>query len=400
MDKQAISALINSQKEQFALDQKFYTDANIYERDITEIFLKSWLYAGHISEIPNSGDWFLFELDGESVIIIRSKDDSIHALLNVCRHRGSKICLQQKGCDQILVCPYHAWGYGTDGNLLAAPHMGENFDKSAMGLKKIHLEILDGLIYINFAEQPSSFSPIQTAMSDCLEPYDLTNAKVAHRKSYLINGNWKLSVENYTECYHCAPSHPEYSRGHSLAKPNARSTDLMKEVLIKSTQCGLKNNFLDRYFQNAEGFGADYGYERYPMWRGHVTGSEDGQGVAPLMGSISGYDGGTTDFQIGPVCFALAYCDYIVIYRFTPISLTQSECDITWLVNGDAVEGKDYDLKRLIWLWDVTTIADKRIIESNALGVNSRFYEPGPLSTMEYFTWTFLSWYIEAIKPD
>ena len=96
---------------------------------------------------------------------------------------------------------------------------------------------------------------------------------------------------------------------------------------------------------------------------------------------------------------ALAYCDHVVIYRFTPVSLNRSECDITWLVNGDAVEGKDYDKARLVWLWDVTTAADKRIIEYNAEGVNSRFYEPGPYSKMEEFTWNFMEWYLQAIKP-
>ena len=136
------------------------------------------------------------------------------------------------------------------------------------------------------------------------------------------------------------------------------------------------------------------------MWRGHITGSEDGQSVAPLLGEIKGYDGGTSDFQVGPVTFALAYCDYVVIYRFTPISKDASECDITWLVRGDAEEGKDYDVERLIWLWDVTTTADKRIIENNAKGVNSRFYTPGPLSLMEEFTWEYMSWYLQAIKPD
>jgi Rieske 2Fe-2S family protein len=135
------------------------------------------------------------------------------------------------------------------------------------------------------------------------------------------------------------------------------------------------------------------------MWRGHVTGSEDGQPVAPLLGEVRNYDGGTTDFQVGPVTFALAYCDHVVIYRFTPVSLDESECDITWLVNGDAEEGKDYDKARLTWLWDITTLADKRIIEQNAHGVSSRFYEPGPYSGMEEYTWKFISWYLLAIRP-
>ena len=109
--------------------------------------------------------------------------------------------------------------------------------------------------------------------------------------------------------------------------------------------------------------------------------------------------GGTTDIQVGPVTFGLAYCDHIVIYRFTPVSLDKSECDITWLVNGDAEEGQDYDKTKLTWLWDVTTEADKRIIEHNAEGVNSRYYQPGQLSVMEDFLGRFISWYLHTIRP-
>jgi phenylpropionate dioxygenase-like ring-hydroxylating dioxygenase large terminal subunit len=399
MDKQSITALIDAQTEMTALNQAFYTDADIYQRDIEQVYLKSWLYAGHLSEISSVGDWFLFEMAGESVIIVRSSETEVNALINVCRHRGSKICLDKSGCSKKLVCRYHGWSYNLEGGLHSAAHMKDDFDKSEIKLKKIHTEIFEGMVYINFAEQPASFKPVREAMTECLRPYRLDRAKVAHRQTYPIDANWKLSVENYTECYHCAASHPEYSRGHSLAKPSSRENGLMEEVMQRAEACGLSEKFVDRVFLDEPGFGAGHNYSRYPMWRGHITGSEDGQPVAPLLGELKDYDGGTTDFQIGPVTFALAYCDYVVIYRFTPVALDKSECDITWLVNGDAEEGKDYDKEKLTWLWDVTTLADKRIIEYNSEGVNSRYYEPGPYSKMEEFTWEFMAWYLKAVKP-
>ena len=400
MDDQEITALIDAQAARTSLDQAFYTDNDIYQREIEEIYLKSWLYAGHLSEIPRVGDWFLFEMAGESVIIVRSSDTEVSALLNVCRHRGSKICLENRGCSKKLVCRYHGWSYSLDGRLHSAAHMPDDFDKSAIKLKKIHTEILEGMVFINFSEKPATFEPVREDLTDCLRPYRLDQAKVAHQQTWSINANWKLSVENYTECYHCAPSHPEYTRGHSLARPSARSTAMMEEVMSRAGACGLSEKAVSRVYLDEPGFGSGYAYERYPMWRGHITGSEDGQPVAPLMGEIKDYDGGTTDFQVGPVTFALAYCDYVVIYRFTPVSLNRSECDITWLVNGDAEEGTDYDIARLTWLWDVTTVADKRIIEYNAEGVSSRYYEPGPYSKMEEFTWKFMSWYLQAIRPS
>ena len=399
MDKQAITELIEAQPARTALQQAFYTDDDIYRRDIAEVYLKSWLYAGHLSEIPSVGDWFLFEMAGESVVIVRSDEQQISALLNVCRHRGSRVCTEPRGCSRKLVCRYHGWSYNLDGRLYSAAHMGEDFDRSQISLKKIHTEVLEGMIFINFAEQPASFEQVRHDLTPCLQPYRLDRAKVAHRQSYSIDANWKLAVENYSECYHCAPSHPEYTRGHSLAKPGARSTVMMEEVMSRAESCGLSETSVHRVYQAEPGFGTGYAYERYPLWRGHLTGSDDGQPVAPLLGDIKGYDGGTTDLQVGPVTFALAYCDYVVIYRFTPVSKDRCECDITWLVNGEAVEGKDYDKARLTWLWDVTTLADKRIIEDNAKGVKSRYYEPGPYSEMEDYTWKFTSWYMDAIKP-
>ncbi len=399
MRKEAIRQLIESHQAGVALEQAFYTDADIYALDISEVFLNCWIYAGHVSEIPTAGDWFLFEFAGESLVVARKSESEINAFLNVCRHRGSRICLENRGRSKRLVCRYHAWNYDLDGALCGAPHMQADFDKSAYSLRKVHVEVLAGMIYVNFAAQPAPFGPVRGALEDCLRPYRLENARVAHRQAYPIRANWKLSVENYTECYHCAPAHPEYSRGHSLAKPEARSTHLMEEVMSRAAACGLSDQSVARIYLEAEGQGADYAYERYPLWHGHVTGSDDGQPVAPLMGDITGYDGGTTDFQVGPVTFGLAYCDHVVIYRFTPTAPDRSECDITWLVNGDAEEGKDYDKERLVWLWDITTAADKRIIENNARGVSSRFYRPGPLSTMEDYTGKFLAWYLKTIQP-
>ena len=399
MKNKAIRKLVDKHVDGTALERAFYTDAEIYQRDISKIFMKSWIYAGHVSEIPKVGDWFLFEMADESVIIVRSGEREVHALLNVCRHRGSRICLEASGCSKRLVCRYHGWAYELDGQLRNAAHMPEGFDKSGIALKRLHTEVFEGMIYVNFANQPADFSLVREGLSECLRPYRIDRAKVAHREVYPIQANWKLSLENYTECYHCAPSHPEYSRGHSLAKPKAHRDELYEQVMAKAAACGLSDREVCRIYLDAPAFGADYAYERYAMWRGHVTGSEDGKPVAPLMGDIRDYDGGTTDFQVGPVSFALAYCDHIVIYRFTPLTLDTSECDITWLVDGDAVAGKDYDRERLTWLWDITTHADKRIIENNARGVNSHYYTPGPLSIMEDHTAQFIPWYLNAIRP-
>jgi Rieske 2Fe-2S family protein len=398
MKQDDIQNLLGAQPRMRALAQPFYADPDIYARDIETVYLRSWLYAGHQSEIPEPGDWFLYELERESVIIVRDDQGAINALVNVCRHRGSRVCLKARGHSKRLACRYHGWVYGLDGALLAARQMDDDFDLSAHGLRRIHCEVLHGMIFINFADDAAPFEPVRAALGSCLDPYQLGSAKVARRREYPMQANWKLAVENYTECYHCAPAHPEYSRGHILAHPDLEREAAHAKIRAAASACGLGDREVNRIYLNAEGFGADYAYERYALIRDHLTGSEDGQPVAPLLGGITDYFGGCTDFQVGPVTFALAYCDYVVIYAFRPLGLDRSTCDITWLVRGDAVEGQDYDLDRLTWLWDVTTEADKRIIEHNAAGVNSRYYRPGPYSKMETYTWKFTEWYLEALR--
>jgi phenylpropionate dioxygenase-like ring-hydroxylating dioxygenase large terminal subunit len=397
LDEQAINELVSRHRSGYALEQPFYVDADIYTRDIEKVFMRSWLYAGHLSEIPDIGDYFLFDFANESIIVIRNAAEEISALVNVCRHRGSRVCLEHTGRASRLTCQYHGWTYALNGDLVGAAQMADSFDKAGSGLRRIHLRCLQGLIFVNFSDRPSPFEAIESDLAECLEAYDLGHAKVAHRQSYPIAANWKLAVENYCECYHCAPAHPEYSRGHGLAIPEIRQADELKKVMARAGSCGLSEKVVNKYYLYNNELGNDRAYERYPLIHGHVTGSEDGKPVAPLLGSIRDYDGGATDFQVGPVTYALAYCDHVVMYRFTPLSADSTDCDITWLVNENAVEGKDYDLGKLVWLWDITTIADQDIIERNQEGVMSRFYEPGPYSKMENYTRSFVDWYIQTI---
>ena len=262
MKKQEIRYLVDAHTDGNALEQAFYTDADIYEREISEIYLKCWLYAGHCSEIPKVGDWFLFEMGGESVIIVRNDDNEVSALLNVCRHRGSRILLESQGCSRRLMCPYHGWTYGLNGQLRNAAHMKDGFEKDGISLKRIHVEILEGMIYVNFATEPTPFDVVRQGLVDCLRPYRIDKAKVAHRQAYPIHANWKLAVENYTECYHCAPAHPEYSKGHSLARPQARSEELMEQVMSRAAVCGLSDQTISRIYNEAEGFG---GHRQRPV---------------------------------------------------------------------------------------------------------------------------------------
>jgi len=393
-----IKRALDTWQRGFALPRAVYHEPEIYEAEIRRIFLKSWQYVGQASEIPAKGDYFLFEIAGESVIVVRDGEGRVNALLNVCRHRGSRICDAPAGRESRLVCKYHGWTYGLDGSLKAAGFPPEGLDKSRLGLKRLQARVFEGMIFVNFDPDPVPFDPIERELGPLVAPWRLAEARVARRTNYPIAANWKLTVENYCECYHCLPAHPEYSVGHGRAVPDRECAAELAEVLDRSASVGLSREVLRRSWLAAGELGTDRAFDRYPLLRGHLTGSRDGKPVAPLMGSITGYDGGATDVHLGPTTFGLFYCDHVVLYRFTPRGMRQTDCEITWLVGGSAAPGRDYDSDGLAWLWDVTTVADKTIIERNQAGIESRFYEPGPLSPMEDFTHRFLEWYVAVMR--
>ena len=128
-----VKQLVATQQPGYSLAQAFYTDLDLYQAEIKNIFLKHWLFAGHVSQIPNAGDYFTFEFDTESVIVLRSAVGEVKAHLNVCRHRGSKICVEPSGSKKSLTCPYHAWSYNLDGQLISARNMPDDFEPSQNG---------------------------------------------------------------------------------------------------------------------------------------------------------------------------------------------------------------------------------------------------------------------------
>ena len=128
-------------RELYVSDEAFAFDA--------QVMLKSvWLYACTVAHVKNAGDYFVFELAGNSIIILRGRDNEVRAFWNSCRHRGAKICLEQSGRAPRLMCPYHQWTYGLDGKLLAARSMAEDFVKGDHGLNPVALVNVGGLIFI------------------------------------------------------------------------------------------------------------------------------------------------------------------------------------------------------------------------------------------------------------
>ena len=397
-DNAAIADLIASQKPGWALDQRFYTDPEIYQLELDRIVTRNWILAGHASQIPDAGDYLVFSLANESAIIVRTKDGTIRAFANVCRHRGSLICLENRGNKRKFECPYHGWTYDLDGKLIAARSMQRGFNKEEYGLHPVSLKLLGGLIFVCFCDDPPSLEGAQRNLAEPMAMFDFENLKVAASKTYPIAANWKLAIENYQECYHCATAHPEYAKLHTLMLDPQKRDRIQGPMRQRMAACGLKDiehDFIDTYAKPGE---QGYGYSRTALFEGYKTGSRDGEPVAPLLGELKDYDGGASDFTLGPFTFFLAYSDHVVGYVFSPVDHKNCQCKIHWFVRNDAVEGKDYDRDELMWLWDVTTHADEKIIVNNWQGVNSRYYRPGPFSGMERMERRYIEWLLQELS--
>jgi Rieske 2Fe-2S family protein len=386
----------------FALPQAYYVDPDIFRRDMDRFVMPHWHCAGHVSMVAEPGQFFTVEIGPESVILVRGQDHEIRALLNVCRHRGSRVCTEAEGKARgsVFACPYHAWTYGLDGALKGARQMGADFDKSTYGLKQIPVAVIEGLIFVAFGDNPPALDQARATLAGSAGIYGWAEAKVACRRMYSVEANWKLAVENYLECYHCGPAHQEYSKFHVFARPSAMNREEDAQIRRRAAAMGIQIAEMDCWGDRALPGQESADAARSALYAGYVSGSEDGGPVAPLMGRFPDYDGGVTFFDIGPTSNFLAYPDHGLIYRFIPRSVQKTDMEVIWLVRGDAVEGRDYHLERLTWMWHVTSLADKRIIEWNQQGVNSRYYEPGPYTPMESGTNRLIEWYLrETAAP-
>jgi len=390
--------LLEKQPRGHSLLQPFYVSEEIYRRDIDKVILSHWHCVGHESQIRSPGDFFLFEIDRESVIVVRGQDNVVRALINVCRHRGSRICDNPAGHIKggYLVCPYHAWTYNLDGSLQNARMMPESFDSASHGLKQIPLRIIEGLVFLSLVEQPLGLSQVEEMLHLTAGRFGWAQAKAIHHVSYLMKANWKLALENQVECYHCGPSHPEFSRVHSQGHRDEekRTADLLAHAIKQGEHVPIRDHWC---LKAAPGEEADY-CTRLAMRKGAATASNDGNPVAPLMGDVTAYDGAFNIFYVGPLNHFLAYSDYGAIFRYTPRSVMETELNVTWLVRADARDGIDYNVDRVTWLWRVTASADKKIVEDNQIGVMSRFYRPGPYSEpIETRSRQFTEWYLHEI---
>lgn len=380
----------------YSLPAAYYLDPVIHAAELGGVLGGCWLFAGHTCELRAPGDFLTFGLGDESLIVVRDEAGHLRAHHNVCRHRGSRICEEPRGHARALVCPYHQWTYGLDGELRAARLMGENFAKPGHRLAPAAVREVAGLVFVCLADDPPPFRPTATAVAAQLGPHRLDRARVVHREHYRVQANWKTLVENNRECYHCRGSHPEFLQSnfefgtHGDPRRSETYETTLREAYARWERAGLAP--ADVSFPAGESFRVS----RLPLRPGYLTESLDGRPVAPPMGEV-GAEPGSLRMIMLPTMWAHANLDYAVTTRLAPVSPGVTAVEVCFLVDQDTTD-EQIDLAGLLAVWTATSEQDWALCENNYAGIRSRAYRPGPLSpVVEGSVRHFLEWYLERL---
>jgi phenylpropionate dioxygenase-like ring-hydroxylating dioxygenase large terminal subunit len=387
-----IKELISNYKSGYSLPQPFYTSKEVFDAEWQSIFKKHWLFAGNSAQIRNAGDYFLCQLQNDTVIIIRGNNGEVHAHYNTCTHRGFAICLHEKGNAAKLVCPYHQWVFDKDGTLLNARMMPDDFCKGDYNLRSVHVQVVEGLIFICLADVAPDFSSIKKNLAPYLSPFKINDAKVACIKNYTLRANWKLVAENFRECYHCGGAHPEYCS--AVIGANLREdTDALTQEKQKDWNArGLETKLIEVTP------GTTTYAVRYPLRPGVESYSVDGKKISLPMGLHKDYDAGVVGLVNYPNFWMDAVSDYVWTMRVTAVSPDATDVEFCWLVDADAIEGKDYDLKRLTEFWEITGEQDGKLCENNFRGIETNGYRPGKYAPVEDQVINFVDWCVGEMR--
>ncbi len=360
------------------LPGRSYTDPTVFQQEQARIFETYWFAAARSADIDGPGSFRTVDVGRENVLIVRGRDRALRAFLNVCRHRGARVCMEQSGTGRRkLQCGYHAWTYSLDGALVAAPNLTqmEDVDRSRYGLIPVHLREWLGYVWVSLAEEPPSFEDTVVGAvagrlgdADVIDDWGIDRLDVGRRITYDVKANWKLIVENFMECYHCATIHPE-----------------LTEVLPE-----FADGYAAQYFV---GHGAAFGEDVQGFT---VDGSE---GVAALPGVDAEHDRKYYAITVNPQVFINLVPDHVIFHRMYPVAADRTVVECDWLYLPEVV-AKGLDLTRSVELFHRVNEQDFDAAERCQLAADSRAYaRGGVLVPSEHHIGLFHEWVTQQLDP-
>jgi glycine betaine catabolism A len=354
-----------------SLPGRYYTSVDVFDAEREAIFAKHWICVGRAEEIENEGDYFLTRIADESVIVVRDDEGRARAFYNVCRHRGTVMCASESGTlPGRLRCPYHGWTYDLKGRLTMAPLMEEvpGFDASAYPLHSVAVELCDGFIFVTLAEEPEPFAEAVETHFANFRPWALNELRAARRIDYDVPANWKIIVENYSECYHCPLVHPEFTR---KVHPRSGRNDAFDGPLL--------GGFMD-------------------LKHGALSLTRTGARCGPTLGTLDGEDLARVYFYaLFPSMTISLHPDYVMTFTLQPVDAGRTTVRAEWLVPRAALAQQSCLPDEAVEFWDRTNREDWRMCGLVQQGVRSRSYRPSPLSSAESLPAAFDRWLLRTL---
>jgi Rieske 2Fe-2S family protein len=346
-----------------------YVEADWYAKEVAAVFERQWFCVGREEEIPAPGDHLVCDVVGESVIVTRGRDGSLTAYINLCRHRGSQLTdavgkpAQQeigptgtfKGSIQ---CPYHAWTYSFAGRLRAAPFLDEadGLRKEDLPLHHIGTETWAGFIWVHL--DPSRSEPITSQFQESegyLANYPLAELETAARIVYPVAANWKAIVENYNECYHCGPVHPE-----------------LVELVPAFRERGGSELDWERGIPHREG-----------AWTFTATGTSN---RSPFPGLSPEEQERHKGQLVYPNLMLSLSADHVAAFTLWPQGPDRTTVVCDFLFHPDEMGKADFDPSDAVDFWDMVNRQDWKICESVQRGMTSRRFTTGFYAPMEDYS--------------
>jgi Rieske 2Fe-2S family protein len=360
------------------LHRDYYLSDRIFALERERIFYREWFCVAREEDVPAAGDYLVCEVAGESVLLVRTRDGGLAAHYNVCRHRGSRL-VSECGRGRFsggIRCPYHSWTYTLEGALRTAPFLeeGDGLNRGDLSLHPVGVETWGGFVFLHLTpavatERGQTLGAQLGGVPDRLRRYPLSELRVARRIEYDIAANWKVMLENYNECYHCGPVHPEL--------------------------CRLVPAFKQRG-------GAELDWERgIPHRDGAWTFTASGTtGRAPFPGLSEDEQVRHKGELIYPNLLLSLAAEHVAAFTIRPHAPGRTTVVCEFLFHPDEMAKPGFDPSDAVDFWDLVNRQDWTICESVQRGMTSRVFERGYYAPMESWSLDIRRYIADKLGPD
>jgi len=355
-----------------------YFDPRHYERELQRIWYRNWVYVGRSSEVARPREFRTFDLGDQKLLLLRDDEGTLRGFHNTCRHRGSALCRESAGSlrSANIVCPYHAWVYDLQGDLLRTSSKAHaaGFDVADYPLYKIKVKEWSGFIFVALSDDPPPFEKVFDLPLNRLDAWPLGELVVGHVLQKTIASNWKIFWENYNECLHCPGVHPQLSQ------------------LVPIYGRGLLEERDDPEW-NKHAEDADPKFKG-GLRSGAASWSLDGRSSATPFPGLSEADRKAGHIYMTglPSVFIVGHVDYIRVVRLRPLGPEQTDLKVEYLFSPQSLADPGFDLRNIVEFTDTVMTEDAEVCELNQRGLKAGPHMRGVVMPEEYVIRQFHEW--------